>query len=109
MDAQEPCIVCPTPAVWLWRRQYPREFEKMNAGNEGARGAITANPHNQYLLMAAELGLLGLGLLICLLIQIARAAARLAAPARHLLGCWLFIFAAGCLANSLLLDFSEGY
>src|SRR5260363_122960 len=86
-----------------------REFEKMNAGNEGARGAITANPHNQYLLMAAELGLLGLGLLICLLIQIARAAARLAAPARHLLGCWLFIFAAGCLANSLLLDFSEGY
>src|SRR5260364_320160 len=23
-----------------------REFEKMNAGNEGARGAITANPHN---------------------------------------------------------------
>ncbi len=32
-----------------------------------------------------------------------------AAPSRHLLSSWLFIFSAGCLVNSLLLDFSEGY
>ncbi len=86
-----------------------REFEKMTSGYDGARGEITANPHNQYLLMAAELGLAGLGLFVTLLIQMARATARLAAPSRHLLSSWLFIFSAGCLVNSLLLDFSEGY
>lgn len=86
-----------------------REFEKMASDDGGARGATTANPHNQYLLIAVELGLVGLGLFIHFLVQIVRATARLPIPSRRLLGSWLFIFTVGCLANSLLLDFSEGY
>ncbi|BBO59697.1 O-antigen ligase [Mycoavidus sp. B2-EB] len=83
-------------------------FKQLTHGYTGARGAITANPHNQYLLFAVELGLVGLGLFIHLLVQIARAAIRLPPDSRQLLCTWLFIFTLGCLVNSLLLDISEG-
>ncbi|UUM22238.1 O-antigen ligase [Mycoavidus sp. SF9855] len=84
-------------------------FKQLTDGYSGARGAVTANPHNQYLLFAVELGLVGLGLFMYLLVQIARAAARLPMQSRQLLSNWLFIFTMGCLVNSLLLDISEGY
>lgn len=84
-------------------------LKQLTDGYSGARGAVTANPHNQYLLFAVELGLVGLGLFIYLLVQIARAAARLPTQSRQLLSTWLFIFTMGCLVNSLLLDISEGY
>ncbi len=83
-------------------------FKQLTDGYTDARGAVTANPHNQYLLFAVELGLVGVGLFIYLLVQIARAAARLPTQSRQLLSTWLFIFTIGCLVNSLLLDISEG-
>lgn len=84
-------------------------FKPLTDGYTGARGASTTNPHNQYLLFAVELGLVGLGIFIYLLVQIARAAVRQPTGSRQLLGTWLFIFVLGCLVNSLLLDTSEGY
>jgi O-antigen ligase len=86
-----------------------QEFKTLAEGYEGAHGVLTKNPHNQYLLLAVELGLVGVGLFIHLLVQVARAAWRLPTPSRQLLGAWLFMFSLGCFANSLLLDFSEGY
>ncbi len=86
-----------------------QEFKLLTQSGNYANDKTTNNPHNQYLLLAVELGIVGLGLFANLLFQIARATARLALPARELLGSWLFMFALGCLVNSLLLDFSEGH
>ncbi|WP_423371348.1 O-antigen ligase family protein [Burkholderia sp. LMG 32019] len=85
------------------------EFEKLTAGKTAAEGQLTSNPHNEYLLMAVQLGMLGLLLFINLIVQIARGSRALDPRSRHLLLAWLAIFAIGSLANSLLLDFAEGH
>lgn len=85
------------------------EFEKLTAGKTAAEGQLTSNPHNEYLLMAVQLGTLGLVLFVNLIVQIARGSRTLDPRSRHLLLGWLAIFAIGSLANSLLLDFAEGH
>ncbi|KVE39225.1 O-antigen ligase family protein [Burkholderia sp. TSV86] len=85
------------------------EFEKLTAGKTGAQGELTHNPHNEYLLMAVQLGVIGTALFVYLLARIGRDAATLEPRSRHLLLAWLFAFALGCLANSMLLDFTEGH
>ncbi|CAI8691973.1 O-antigen ligase family protein [Burkholderia pyrrocinia] len=85
------------------------EFEKLTAGKTAAEGQLTSNPHNEYLLMAVQLGSLGLLLFVNLIVQIARGSRTLDPRSRHLLLAWLAIFAIGSLANSLLLDFAEGH
>jgi O-antigen ligase len=67
------------------------------------------NPHNQYLLTAAELGVVGLAAFLFFLVQHGRASARLPAPEERLLARGLLaLMAVGCLFNSLLLDHTEG-
>ncbi|WP_442953438.1 O-antigen ligase family protein [Paraburkholderia sp. SOS3] len=85
------------------------EFKKLTAGKTGAEGLPTHNPHNEYLLLGVQLGGLGIALFINLLVQIARDAMALERRSRHLLLAWLAAFALGCLANSMLLDFTEGH
>ncbi|WP_186114606.1 O-antigen ligase [Burkholderia gladioli] len=85
------------------------EFKRLAAGKTLAEARLTENPHNEYLLMAVQLGTLGLALFINLLVQAWRASRSLDARSRHLLLAWLTIFTIGCGANSLLLDFSEGH
>jgi len=85
------------------------EFQKLSAGKTAAEGKLTANPHNEYLLMAVQLGTVGLLLFVNLIVQIARGSRALDPRSRHLLLAWLAIFAIGSLANSLLLDFAEGH
>ncbi|WP_412525543.1 O-antigen ligase family protein [Burkholderia lata] len=85
------------------------QFEKLAAGKTAAEGQLTSNPHNEYLLMAVQLGTLGLVLFVNLIVQIARGSRTLDPRSRHLLLGWLAIFAIGSLANSLLLDFAEGH
>lgn len=70
---------------------------------------LTSNPHNEYLLMAVQLGTVGVLLFLNLIVQIARASRTLDPRSRHLLLAWLTIFVIGSLANSLLLDFAEGH
>ena len=48
------------------------EFERLTAGKTAAEGQLTSNPHNEYLLMAVQLGTLGLLLFVNLIVQIAR-------------------------------------
>jgi len=73
----------------------------------GARS--TVNPHNDYLLIAAQVGLPGLALLIVLYIVTWRSASRLSSSVHRDLARGLVIaFAAGGLFNSLLLDHTEG-
>ncbi|VWC80242.1 polymerase [Burkholderia lata] len=85
------------------------QFEKLAAGKTAAEGQLTSNPHNEYLLMAVQLGTFGLLLFINLIVQIARGSRTLDPRSQHLLLAWLAIFAIGSLANSLLLDFAEGH
>ncbi len=85
------------------------EFAKLSQGKTGAEGELTANPHDEYLLMAVQLGTIGVLLFVNLLVQIARGSRTLDPHSRHLLLAWLAIFTIGSLANSLLLDFAEGH
>jgi O-antigen ligase len=69
----------------------------------------TANPHNQYLLIATDLGLLGLGFLLYLFYRQWRLAKLLpSALERSLAHALLLAIMSGCLFNSLLLDHTEG-
>ncbi len=71
---------------------------------------IFANPHNEYLLWAVQVGGLGLTLYLYWLITIWWAAMKIEYLVdRVIVLCWLLIFTLGCFLNSFLLDFSEGY
>jgi O-antigen ligase len=84
-------------------------FPKAYAQRVGDTGNHHRNPHNQYLLTAIELGPAGLAAFLFLLVQHARASARLSAPDERLLArCLLALMAVGCLFNSQLLDHTEG-
>lgn len=70
---------------------------------------ITANPHNEYLLIAVQTGSIGLALFLLLLAIQFRYAGRL--PQKEV---WFaqgitFTMAVGCLFNSFLLDSTEGH
>lgn len=86
------------------------EFARFTQGKLASEGQLlTANPHNEYLLMAVQLGAVGVLLFLNLIVQIARGGCALDPRSRHLLLAWLAIFTIGSLANSLLLDFAEGH
>ena len=69
----------------------------------------SVNPHNEYLLIGVQTGLVGLVLLLHLFWQHWRLAPRLATPLEtHLARGLLLTIAVGCLFNSLLLDHTEG-
>ena len=65
------------------------------------------NPHNQYLLIMAQLGLAGLAALIFLYVTYWRQAARLATPYQQIARGLLLAMLVGNLFNSFMLDFSE--
>jgi O-antigen ligase len=76
---------------------------------KGTGMAPTANPHNEYLLIAVQLGTIGLLALIGMLCALWSSAASLATPLeRHLARGIVLTIAIGCAFNSLLLDHTEG-
>jgi O-antigen ligase len=71
--------------------------------------APSNNPHNQFLLFTAQIGLIGLVAFLLLLTTQWKLARRLASEEDYLLARGLVItIGVGCLFNSLLLDHSEG-
>ena len=75
----------------------------------GTRLESSRNPHDEYLLIGIQIGLIGLALLLHLFWQHWRLAPRLATPFEtHLSRGLLLTIAVGCLFNSLLLDHTEG-
>ena len=85
-------------------------FPKAYADQVKGTGMVpTPNPHNEYLLIAVQTGLVGLALLVCLFVLQLMLAQRLATPLEAHLACGLVItMAVGCLFNSFLLDHTEG-
>lgn len=85
-------------------------FEKAY-GQEIAGTAVAPsnNPHNQFLLISAQLGLPGLAAFIYLLMAQWRVARNLSTEEERLLACGIVLtMIAGSLFNSMLLDHTEG-
>lgn len=92
----------------------------MGAGTGGFEAAYTEqvqgtetppskNPHNQYLLVTGQLGVIGLAAFIGLLVVAWRGAARLpTVPEQDIARGLVLAMTTGCLFNSLLLDHTEG-
>ncbi len=84
----------------------------INAYSERIRNTenlFTRNPHNEYLLIAVQQGMIGLGLLLALFVVQWRMANQLVLQQESMLARGLvLVMAAGCLFNSLLLDHTEG-
>ncbi|MCE4542385.1 MULTISPECIES: O-antigen ligase family protein [Caballeronia] len=84
------------------------QFERLASAQTGGHAAMAGNPHNEFFLMGVQLGLIGVALFVWFLIAIGRECRRLAEPAKLIAIGYLFAFVLGCLANSLLLNFTEG-
>jgi O-antigen ligase len=69
----------------------------------------STNPHNDYLLIAMQLGVIGLGLFLYLLWLQWHLAPALPPEYEPLARGWVLTFAMGSLFNSLLFDFTEGH
>jgi len=69
----------------------------------------TENPHNEYLMIAVQWGLIGLSLFIGLLYVMWRRANNLSIENKWMLQGLLITMGVGCLVNSLLLDFTAGH
>jgi O-antigen ligase len=99
-------IIGENPVLGAGTGAFPAAF------SEAAEGRVVSasdNPHNEYLLIATQIGLLGLACLLWLFWQQWRTARALQDPLYRDLGSGLVLmFVVGCLFNSLLLDHAEG-
>jgi len=99
-------IIAKHPVAGVGTGGYPKAYAEQTRGTglEPSR-----NPHNEYLLIGVQTGLIGLALLLHLFWQHWRLAPRLATPLESRLSRGLLVtVAVGCLFNSLLLDHMEG-
>jgi O-antigen ligase len=97
-------IIRDQPVLGVGTGGFPKVYNDRMGDVEGA----TRNPHNQYLLTTAELGVVGLGALLLLFYCHARVSARLDPSGRVLAHGLLALMLVGCLFNSFLLDHNEG-
>lgn len=99
-------IIRAHPLIGTGTGSFPAEYARAVAGRNMM---VTVNPHNEYLMIAVQIGLVGLASLIYLFYRQWQTAGRLVQPLYRDLGRGLVItFAAGCIFNSLLVDHTEG-
>ncbi len=99
-------IIADHPVLGVGTGGFPHAYAERVAGT-GAEP--TQNPHNEYLMVTAQVGPFGLVLLLALFGLEWRMARRLPSAAeRHLARGLMLTLAAGCLFNTLLLDHTEG-
>jgi len=85
---------------------FPAEYARIVADQNML---ATVNPHNEYLLIAVQIGVIGLASLLYLFYRQWRYAGALARPFyRDVARGLVLTFVVGCLFNSLLLDHTEG-
>lgn len=99
-------IVREHPFLGVGTGGYPKAYAAKAAGSHLPE---SRNPHNEYLLVAAQIGMPGLAALLALFWLHWRWSPRLASPLEcHLARGLVLAIATGCLFNSLLLDHTEG-
>lgn len=76
---------------------------------KGGRTKSTDNPHNEYLMIGVQAGLVGLGVWVLLLLAQFLTSFRLQPPRKYLLQGVVIAMAGGCLMNSFLLDSQPGH
>lgn len=98
-------IVLEHPLLGVGTGGYPKAYaERM----KDAKDPSSRNPHNEYLLIAVQTGLVGLAAMLWLFYVQWRLAARLPALEARLARGLVLAMVAGCLFNSMLLDHTEG-
>jgi O-antigen ligase len=80
------------------------EYHRLEGIHIAPHLVVVRNPHQEYLLWAAQLGLGGLVLLVALFVVMARDARRFAIGPRHAAQAFVAILAVVCLFNSTLFD-----
>lgn len=94
------------PILGVGTGGFHQAYAEQVAGTEKER---THNPHNEYLMIAVQVGLPGLALLLLLFGTQLRLAARLPCATDRILARGVALaMAIGCLFNSFLLDHAEG-
>lgn len=76
---------------------------------KGTKTMNSDNPHNEYLLLGVQVGLVGVGLYLALLGGIFIAARKKEKPNNYLLQGVVLAMFSGCLMNSFLLDSHQGH
>jgi len=99
-------IIADHPVIGVGTGGLPKAYADKTQGT----GAMeTRNPHNEFLNITVQIGLIGLAVLLVLFYLQWRFAARLASPLEcHLARGLVLTMAIGCMLNSLLLDHTEG-
>jgi O-antigen ligase len=99
-------IIKKNPLFGVGTGGFPAAYQAQVAADPGLK--VTPNPHNQYLLMWAEIGLVGLILFLYFLGSAWRLSMRLPFDDRCMIQGLVLLFSMGSLFNSLLLDAGEG-
>jgi O-antigen ligase len=99
-------IIAGHPIVGSGTGAFPKAYADYTSG----RGMQpTVNPHNEFLNIAVQTGVVGLAALLWLFVTQWRVAPRAASPLEtHLARGMVIAYVVGCLFNSLLLDHTEG-
>ena len=99
-------IIAEHPVIGVGTGGLPRAY----AGKtQGTGETETRNPHNEFLNITVQIGLVGLAALLFLFYVQWRQAARIVSPfERHLARGLVLTMVIGCMFNSLLLDHTEG-
>jgi O-antigen ligase len=98
-------IIREHPLVGTGTGGFPEAYRRQVAIHGGSE---IRNPHNQYLLITAQLGVLGLAALLFVFVQHWRHAGRLPRPHEvRLARATLLAVMSGCLFNSFLVDHAE--
>ncbi len=99
-------IVADSPVLGVGTGGFAAAFEQKVAGQDVA---MTHNPHNEYLMIAAQTGVLGLALLLFLFYTLWRSAGLLPNAFEQDAGRGLVLaYMVNCLFNSPLLDHADG-
>ena len=85
-----------------------RFHEKYAEHVAGTNQVVTSNPHNEYLMVAVQSGLVGLGFLVALLWALWRTASRWEGMDRWLAQGMVVWLSVGCCFNCFILDSREG-
>jgi O-antigen ligase len=101
-------LIASHPFVGTGTGSFIPVYQNLVQGREGVEGVATHNPHNEYLFLGVELGLIGLSAFLLWLCLQWRLAWHLHGLEAGLATGLVIAFAVGCLFNSLLLDFTEG-
>ena len=104
-------LVAQNPILGAGTGSFAYQYEQLlkEKGIANPHSEYSANPHNEYLTMAVQWGLVGAGLFIYLLYRMWRLSSRLGTDRALEAQAVVVTIAAGCMINSLLLDFTEGH